>query len=81
MTGVKMNKPITGIESLTMNELKVLKLVAEGLDNEDIAESLNVKTSSVPTYLRNIYQKLGFEGGYGKRAKFVEYTRKELGIK
>lgn len=80
MTGPRIDKPIIGIESLTSNELKVLKLVAEGLDNKEIAAGLNVKKETVPTYLRNIYQKFGIDGKQGKRFKLIVYAVKELGV-
>ena len=76
MTGPRF-KP-AGIESLTPNELKVLKLVAEGLDNKEMAYLLGVKKESVPIYLRNIYQKLGIDGKQGKRFKLIVYAIKEL---
>ena len=80
MTGPRI-APLTGIKSLTPNELKVVKLVAEDYDNEEIADLLGVKKETIPTYLRIIYQKLlGFEGGRGKRAKLIELAKKELGI-
>ena len=78
MTGPR-NVPITGIASLTPNELKVLKLVVEDWDNEDIAYILGVKENSVPTYLRIIYDKLGISSSRGKRDRLIEYAKKELG--
>jgi len=79
MTGPRI-APLTGIKSLTPNELKVVKLVAEDCDNEEIAEILNVQANSVKTYLRIIYDKLGFYEKRGKRDKLVAYAKKELGI-
>jgi len=80
MSGVK-NKPIIGIESLTKNELKVLKLVIRGLDNEEIGELLGVKSVSVKTYLREVYDKMGFFGhDKDKRSKLIVCAKKELGV-
>ena len=73
--------PIIGIKSLTPNELKVLKLVIKGLDNEEIGELLGVKAVSVRTYLRDVYDKMGFPGHHrGKRSRLIAYAKKELGI-
>jgi len=80
MTGPRF-VPITGIESLTSNELKVLKLVIRGLDNEEIGELLGVKSVSVKTYLREVYDKMGFFGhDKDKRSKLIVYAIKELGV-
>ena len=80
MTGPRI-VPIIGIESLTQNELKVLKLVVKDYDNEEIAEQLGVKINSVRTYLRDVYDKMGFPGyDRKKRSKLIAYAKKELGI-
>lgn len=79
MTGPR-NVPIVGISSLTSNELKVLKLVVKDYDNEEIAEQLGVKINSVRTYLRDVYDKMGFFGhDRKKRSKLIEHAKKELG--
>ena len=44
---------------LTEQELRVLKLVAEGLDNSTIAASLGVSRNTVKTHVHNIFSKLG----------------------
>jgi DNA-binding NarL/FixJ family response regulator len=44
---------------LTEQELRVLKLVAEGLDNSAIAVSLGVSRNTVKTHVHNIFSKLG----------------------
>ena len=44
---------------LTEQELRVLKLVAEGLDNSSIAVSLGVSRNTVKTHVHNIFSKLG----------------------
>jgi DNA-binding NarL/FixJ family response regulator len=45
--------------SLTPQELRILSLIAEGLDNAAIAEILSVSKNTVKTHTRNIFMKIG----------------------
>jgi len=45
-------------EPLSQRELEVLRLIAAGLSNREIAEELVVAISTVKTHIRNIYGKL-----------------------
>jgi len=56
-----MNLPFTSsdpIEPLTIREKEVLKLVAQGSNNQDIAEKLFVREVTVKTHLNSIFKKL-----------------------
>lgn len=44
--------------NLSKQELKVLRLVNEGLSNQEIAEQLFISQSTVKTHLSNIFSKL-----------------------
>jgi len=44
---------------LTAREVEVLKLLAEGLTNQEIANRLIVSPTTVKTHVQNILQKLG----------------------
>jgi ATP/maltotriose-dependent transcriptional regulator MalT len=48
-------------EALSERELEVLRLMADGLSNSEIAERLVVTTGTVKKHLNNIYGKLGVE--------------------
>jgi DNA-binding CsgD family transcriptional regulator len=52
-------RPSTGWDSLTPTEVDVVRLVAEGLPNKDIATRLFVSPRTVQTHLRHVYNKLG----------------------
>ena len=46
------------VEPLTESEMAVLRLVAQGVDNQGIAQTLNYSVYTVANRLRTIYQKL-----------------------
>ncbi|MBL8163758.1 MAG: response regulator transcription factor, partial [Anaerolineae bacterium] len=48
-------------DALSEREIEVLRLVAQGLSNSEIAERLVVTTGTVKKHLNNIYGKLGVE--------------------
>jgi DNA-binding NarL/FixJ family response regulator len=50
-----------GEEALTEREVEVLRLVAQGLSNPDIAGQLNITVNTVKVHLRNILDKLQVE--------------------
>lgn len=53
------NSPQTLLDPLTRKEIEVLKVVAEGLSNQAVADKLFVSEATVRTHLRNINVKLG----------------------
>jgi NarL family two-component system response regulator LiaR len=50
--------PLTETEQLTPREIDVLRLVAEGLSNQDIATQLSLSEWTIRTHLRSIMAKL-----------------------
>ena len=58
-------------ESLTPRELEVVRLIAEGLRNKEIAERLTLTEGTVKVHLHNVYQKLGVDG----RLELLNYAR------
>lgn len=49
------------IDDLTDREVEVLHLLAEGMTNKDIAQTLVISVRTVEAHLRNIFSKLGVE--------------------
>ncbi len=50
------------LQPLSSRELEVLKLLAEGQSNQEIAENLVIALSTVKTHINNIYAKLQVQG-------------------
>lgn len=47
------------VEPLTEQEKAILRLIAAGLNNEEIAQTLRISVNTVKTHVRHIFQKLG----------------------
>lgn len=74
------------IEDLTPRELEVLQHLADGLNNNEIAEAMFIERPTVRWYLRQIYPKLGAESRgqaiviahqHGLIFRELEYEEKE----
>lgn len=63
------------IEPLSVRELEILELIAQGLSNHEISERLFLALSTVKGYNRNIFDKLQVK----RRTEAVAYAR-ELGL-
>lgn len=50
------------VEVLSKRETEIVKMVAEGLRNKEIALKLNIGEGTVKTHLHTIYEKLGVHG-------------------
>lgn len=49
----------TGLNALTQREYEILRLIAEGKDNREIALSLNIEEKTVKNHINSIYSKIG----------------------
>jgi DNA-binding CsgD family transcriptional regulator len=56
--GSKM-RPSNGWDSLSRAERDIVKLVIEGMTNQEISEKLFVSVRTVGTHLTHVYRKLG----------------------
>ena len=80
-TGAQVNEPDAAVPGkavnvLTPRELEVLKLVAQGLNNHDIAQLLFLSEHTVHRHLSNILRKLNLSSrsaaaAWGVRAGLV----------
>ena len=57
-----------GLEGLTARELEVLRLVAAGQDNKDIAATLTLSIRTVERHLQTVYRKLDLAGSAQRTA-------------
>jgi DNA-binding NarL/FixJ family response regulator len=57
----------TDVAELTPAQLQVLRLVADGLSNQAVAERLKISPRSVESHLLAIYRRFGIEGGGANR--------------
>ncbi|MDY6893729.1 MAG: response regulator transcription factor [Chloroflexota bacterium] len=67
------NEESGGLEELQPRELEVLKQVARGISNREIASSLGISERTVQSHLVNIFKKLGV----GSRTEAVLHALKE----
>ena len=59
---VEMGEAISPEPSLTPRELDLVRMVAQGLRNKEIAERLFITEGTVKVHLHNIYDKLSLDG-------------------
>lgn len=55
---IRKERPQKSINGLTQREVEILKLVAVGETNEEIAQELNISPHTVRTHLHNIFKKI-----------------------
>jgi two-component system NarL family response regulator len=63
--------PSSELDSLTAREKEVLSAIAQGLDNNGIADELHMQPSTVSMHLTSIYSKLGVDGVPGSNPRVV----------
>ena len=73
------DRPAMATPRLTDREMEVLRLVAQGLNNRDIAKQLFISENTVKNHIRNILEKLHLHSRmeavvYAVREKMIEIT-------
>jgi len=71
--GAALRQTPGGPNALTVQERKILQLVAEGLTYKDIAVRLNLSNNTVHTHRKNLMSKLNIH----RQADLVRYAIKE----
>ena len=66
---------LSGLEGLSQRQQQILRLIAQGLSNEQIAERLFVAPSTIKTHINHLYAKLGVNN----RAEAQAVARQRLG--
>ena len=79
MTKVSSNRPQVPTPRLTEREMEVLRLVAKGMNNRDIAKELYISENTVKNHIRNILEKLHLHSRmeavvFAVREKMIEIT-------
>ena len=62
--------------SISPRELQVARLVCRGLNNEQIARDLNIKSGTVKTHIRNIYRRICVKNKIQMLLRFIDAVSK-----
>lgn len=62
LLGMLSSKPKESYDGLTAREVEILKLVAIGMANKQIAYRLKISEKTVRNHISNMYEKLGIQG-------------------
>jgi DNA-binding NarL/FixJ family response regulator len=62
LLGMLSGNPKESYDGLTAREVEILKLVAIGLANKQIAYRLKISEKTVRNHISNVYEKLGIQG-------------------
>jgi pimeloyl-ACP methyl ester carboxylesterase/DNA-binding CsgD family transcriptional regulator len=67
------------LESLSRREREVMRLVADGRTNAEIASALGISPRTIERHLSNVYAKLGLEGKAARAAAAARVSRSTQG--
>jgi DNA-binding NarL/FixJ family response regulator len=74
----KQAAPAPGLADLTPREIEILRLIAAGTSNQEIATKLVLSVRTVERHISNIYQKIGASGGTARATATVYALRHGL---
>jgi DNA-binding NarL/FixJ family response regulator len=57
-----MEEILSQVQQFTFREIRIINLAKEGFSNKEIANQLQIETSTVKCHRRNIIRKLGIKG-------------------
>jgi len=79
-SGARPRRPVTsGAEGLTPSERRVADLLARGLTNKQIADTLVVTKNTVEWHLRHVYAKLGVTSRDAARERIADESELQTG--
>lgn len=64
---------VSALSMLTLREIHVLRCIAEGLPNRDIARRMSLSSQTVKNYVGKLFRKIGVK----RRSEAVEYARQQ----
>jgi DNA-binding NarL/FixJ family response regulator len=67
--------PSTALRQLTMRQMQIVRFLAEGLTNKEIASSLGVSDETVAAHLKTIFKKLGVHSRAGAAWAYLAAER------
>ncbi|MGN0167607.1 MAG: LuxR C-terminal-related transcriptional regulator [Acetatifactor sp.] len=70
-----LKEQLPGEDSFSENAIRILRMQAEGMSNEQIAEQMEITTATVKYHCRQTYKKLGVNG---KAAAVMEARKRKL---
>lgn len=65
---------VSPLSTLTRGELEVLKLIARGYTNSDIAKTMYISEHTVNDYTKKIYRKLDVHNRHAAAQIFIRYN-------
>jgi DNA-binding NarL/FixJ family response regulator len=66
--------PVSYPDGLSTREVEVLRLIAAGMNNHEIADTLFISVRTVERHITNLYAKIGADG----RADATAYALRHL---